>query len=210
MSRSSIASYWRAQEGFDAVLATVPSETWDWPSACPQWTLRDVVGHVVWAQEQLRHWATEQDYANRTGAPGAPHPAEMAGADPLATWRGARAATLETLTGEALSRRVNLPGLGRQALADVLALLVTDHLVHTWDIGHPLGLDVRLDIDLVAGSFAWAHDHVVRVPRPVRSGAAPSHRCRRADALAGVPGTDGVATALRVMARRDCLTTHSD
>lgn len=46
--------------------------------------MRDVAGHVVWGQEQMRHWATGQEYTVGTGAPGAPYPGEMAGADP---WR---------------------------------------------------------------------------------------------------------------------------
>jgi len=160
----SIGSYWRAQDTFDAVLAMVPAESWNSPSACAQWTLRDVVGHIVWGQEQLRHWATGQDYANSVGAPGTPHPAEMAGPDPLDAWRGARATTLKTLTREALDRTVILPGLGKTPLKAILDLMITDHLVHAWDIGHPLGFDVRLDPELVASSFAWAHTNVLRLP----------------------------------------------
>jgi hypothetical protein len=37
-------------------------------------------------------------------------------------------------------------------------------LAHGWDIGHPLGLDLPVEPDLVSGSFAWARDHVIRVP----------------------------------------------
>jgi uncharacterized protein (TIGR03086 family) len=157
-------SYRRAQDGFDAVLAAVPADRWDASSACARWTVRDVAGHVVWGQEQLRHWATGQEYSRTTGAPGAPHPGEMAGTDPVATWRAARAATVQTLTEEALGRMVSLPGLGERPVAAVVTLLVTDHLAHAWDIGHALGLDVRLDPELIPGSFAWARDNVFRVP----------------------------------------------
>jgi Mycothiol maleylpyruvate isomerase N-terminal domain len=67
-----MASYRRAQAGFDAVLAAVPVESWDAPSACDPWTLRDVAGHVIWGQEQMRCWATGQPYGVAAGAPGAP------------------------------------------------------------------------------------------------------------------------------------------
>jgi len=43
-------------------------------------------------------------------------------------------------------------------------LLVTDHLAHAWDIGHALNLGVPLDAELIPGSFAWARDHIIRVP----------------------------------------------
>jgi uncharacterized protein (TIGR03086 family) len=164
MIANTMDSYRRAQDGFDAVLAAVPADGWGEPSACALWTVRDVAGHVIWGQEQLRHWATGQDYTVTEGGPGTPHPREIAGTDPVATWRAARAATVETLTDEALGRSVSLGPVGEKPVAAIVTLLVTDHLAHAWDIGHPLGLDVRLDPDLVAGSFAWARDNVMRAP----------------------------------------------
>ncbi len=156
--------YRRAQDGFDAVLAAVPADSWDAPSACAQWTVRDVAGHVIWGQERLRHWATGQPYGVTAGAPGAPQPGELAGADPVPTWRAARAASVESLSDDELGRTVSLPGLGERPLSAIVTLLITDHLAHTWDIGHAIGLDVRLDPQVVPVSFAWARDNVVRVP----------------------------------------------
>src|SRR3981081_3504173 len=101
-------AYQRAQDGFDAVLAAVPSEKWDRPSACAQWTLRDVAGHVVWGQEQLRHWATGQHYGRMDGAPGAAHPGVLAGTNPVETFRDVRAAAVGSLTPEALRRPAGL------------------------------------------------------------------------------------------------------
>lgn len=164
MSRGLLEPYRRAQDRFDEVLRAVPAGRWDAPSACQLWTVRDVAGHVIWGQEQLRHWATGQDYGRVEGAPGAPHPGAMAGSDPVATWRTARAAADETLTDQALGQTVTLTGLGETPLSGIVTLLVTDLLAHSWDIGHALGLDVRVEPDLVAGSFAWARDNVIRVP----------------------------------------------
>jgi uncharacterized protein (TIGR03086 family) len=164
MSRNTLDPYGRAQEGFDAVLSAVPAGGWDAPSECELWTVRDVAGHVIWGQEQLAHWATGQEYGRTDGAPGAPHPAALAGTDPLSTWRTARTAADDTLTAEALGRTVTLPGLGETPLSGIVTLLVTDLLAHSWDIGHALGLDLRLEPDLVSGSFAWARDNVIRVP----------------------------------------------
>jgi uncharacterized protein (TIGR03086 family) len=73
-------------------------------------------------------------------------------------------ATAESLTEEALGRPVTLPGLGEQPLESILTLLITDHLAHTWDIAHALGVEIGIDTDLVAGSFAWARGHILRAP----------------------------------------------
>ena len=164
MSRGLLDPYRRAQDRFDEVLRSVPANRWDAPSACELWTVRDVAGHVIWGQEQLAHWATGQDYGRTEGAPGAPHPGEMAGSDPVATWHTARAAADETLTDQALGETVTLPGLGETPLSGIITLLVTDLLAHSWDIGHAVDLDVQIETDLISGSFAWARDNVVRVP----------------------------------------------
>jgi uncharacterized protein (TIGR03086 family) len=157
-------SYRRAQDGFDAVLAAVPADQWDVPSACAEWTVRDVAGHVIWGQHQMRAWATGADYTERAGAPGSPHPAVLAGVDPVAAWRTARAATLAALTEEALARTTSIVGIGDVPLAAVVTLLITDHVAHAWDIGHALGMDVRLDPALVPIAFDWARANAVRRP----------------------------------------------
>ena len=83
-------TYRRAQDLFDSVLAAVPANSWGSDTTCPEWTVKDITGHVIWGQHLVRHWATGQEYPVTTGAPGAPHPAKMAGDDPLTTWRAAR------------------------------------------------------------------------------------------------------------------------
>ncbi|HEY3465193.1 MAG TPA: TIGR03086 family metal-binding protein [Amycolatopsis sp.] len=151
----------RAQDGVDAVLAAVRDDQWETPSACAEWSVRDVAGHVIWGQNQLRAWATGEDYAEPAGAPGAPHPAKLAGDDPLATWRAAR---VTTLTDDQLHRKITLPGLGEIPLVGVVTLLITDLVAHSWDIGSATGQDVRPEPELVDVAFEWARAHVVRRP----------------------------------------------
>ncbi|MFJ9782453.1 TIGR03086 family metal-binding protein [Amycolatopsis sp. NPDC101161] len=149
--------YRRAQDEFDAVLAAVPEGRWDAPSACAEWSVRDVAGHVVWGQRQLRAWASGAEYGETAGAPGAPHPAVLAGTDPVETWR---AASVRTLTEEELSRPVSLPGLGEVPVAGIVPLLITDLVAHSWDIDQ----EVRLEPELVAVAFGWARANIVRRP----------------------------------------------
>jgi hypothetical protein len=85
-----------------------------------------------------------------------------AGEDPLMTWRAARAATVAMLTEQALARPTSIVGIGQVPLAAVVTLLITDHVAHTWDIGHALGTDVRLDRELLVVAFDWARANVVR------------------------------------------------
>lgn len=156
--------YRQAQDEFDAVLAAVRPDQWNAPSVCTEWTVRDVAGHVIWGQRQMRAWATGEDYTDRTGAPGSSHPAVQAGDDPVAAWRAAREASVATLTEDALARPTSITGIGEVPLAAVVTLLITDQVAHTWDIGHALEMDVRADPALVAVAFDWARANVVRAP----------------------------------------------
>jgi uncharacterized protein (TIGR03086 family) len=156
--------YRLAQDGFDAVVAAVPADQWDTQSACAEWTVRDVAGHVIWGQHQMRAWATGAEYPERAGAPGSPHPGTMTGEDPVATWRAARAASVPTLTPAALARPTSITGIGEVPLAAVLPLVLTDTVVHTWDIGHALGMNVELDPALVTVAFDWARANIMRRP----------------------------------------------
>jgi uncharacterized protein (TIGR03086 family) len=156
--------YRQAQDGFDAVVAAVGHDQWDSPSACAEWSVRDVAGHVIWGQRQLRAWATGEDYAERAGAPGAPHPAVLAAGDPVPAWRKAREEATATLTEENLGRLTSIPGMGEVPLAALVTLLTTDLVAHAWDIGHALGMDVRLDPVLVSVASDWSRSHANRRP----------------------------------------------
>lgn len=151
-----LESYRQAQDGMDAVLAAVPANRWDTRSACADWSVRDVAGHVIWGQHQMRAWATGDEYTDGAGAPGAPHPATMTGDDPVTTWRGAREASVATLSEEALTRITSIPGIGDVPLVAVVTLLTVDTLVHTWDIAHAVDGDTKLDPALVTMAFDWA------------------------------------------------------
>jgi uncharacterized protein (TIGR03086 family) len=164
MPATTMDRYVRAQDGFDRVVAALPADRWDTPSACAGWTARDVLGHVVWGQYFVRHLATGEPFTSEEGAPGAPHPGTLIGLDPLGTWRAARAESLPTLTPEALTRIVKLQALGEVPLEEFVTALLTDFLAHTWDIGRPAGIDVRLDPELVPDSFAWSRSRPLRFP----------------------------------------------
>jgi uncharacterized protein (TIGR03086 family) len=88
----------------------------------------------------------------------------MAAEDPVATWRAAREESVATLSGAALARMTSIVGIGEVPLAAVVSLLITDHVAHTWDIGHALGMGVRLDPELVGVAFDWARANMVRRP----------------------------------------------
>lgn len=155
-----LTRYRRAQDGFDAIAAKVPADHWDARSACAKWTNRDVMGHVVWGQEFIRHVATGTEYESRTGAPGSLNPGVLVPGDPVAAWRAARASSAPTLTDESLARPMPGKIFAGAPLAAFIRAVITDFLAHTWDIGSAVGLDVTLDESLLPDSWAWARENI--------------------------------------------------
>lgn len=155
--------YTRAQAEFDAALTRVPAEGWDRPSACEEWTVRDVTGHAIWGQQLVRSWATGQPEPDLPGAPGTPSPeaGKAAGDDPLATWRATRERSVAALTPDALQRVVPSGAFGGNPVVAFLGILVLDFLAHTWDVHQ----DIRLDPELVTWAFEGArHKELRRAP----------------------------------------------
>jgi uncharacterized protein (TIGR03086 family) len=157
-------TYRRAQDELTAVLDAVPADRWTTPSACTEWTVGDVAGHLIWGQHQLRAWATGSPDPAGDGAPGSANPATLTGQDPAATWRAARAECSAVLTPDALARTTTITGMGEVPVAAVVALLVTDTTAHAWDIAHGLGMPLSLAPELVTFAHDWAHTNVVRRP----------------------------------------------
>ncbi len=159
--------YQRTQDAFDAVLAAVPAGRWDAASACEHWTVRDVAGHVIWGVEVLRRHAAGEEYTPRNGPAGSEKPGELAGEDPLAQWRATREATDAVVTDEFLGLPAPAWYLANRpdvTVTDYLALLTFDTLVHTWDVGSALGVEVTMEPDIVAPSFSLARLIISRTP----------------------------------------------
>lgn len=157
-------SYNRCVDQLESALAAVPAGRWEDPTPCAEWSLRDIAGHVIWGQRQLRCWAIGEDYRGLPGGPGTPHPAAIAPGDPLPRWEAARAATDATLAQASLDQTLSVPGLGEVPLAAMVVILTNDSLIHAWDLRQAVDGDVRLPDDLVAASQVWARENVTRAP----------------------------------------------
>lgn len=169
-----IDRYRRALEQFDETVAALPADAWDRPSACEEWTARDVLAHVIWGQELVLAWLTGGEVPSTAGAPGSRHPGERVGADPLGHWRAARTAADAVVTSEGLEGVVRSRGFGEISVGDFIAgPLFMDTLTHAWDIGQAAHMDVRLDPELVPAAFEWSRRNVVRVPEAVGPELAP-------------------------------------
>jgi uncharacterized protein (TIGR03086 family) len=134
---------------FGEGVVSVADDQWHRPTPCSEWDVRALVNHLVyenrWAVE-LIHGATVADVGDR-------HEGDLLGEDPVAAWHDSLAAAREALDERgALGRTVHL-SYGDEPATEYITQLVTDLLVHGWDLSRAIGADEHLDTELVG--FVW-------------------------------------------------------
>ena len=169
----------RALDGFEAVLAAVPADRWLSPSPCEGWCAVDVAGHVTAGLLVI-----EMRAAGRPLPQDDPDWREVAGADPLASWRAVRVRMMGELVPEALERRVRLALDLEITMREWLEEYPLELLVHTWDLTQATGQRVVLDAELVGRALGTARRMappgreagMVGPERPLPDGAGDQER----------------------------------
>lgn len=144
--------YTKALYWFDHTLRIVPDDAWSNPTPCPEWDVRDVVGHVIAVQRYIESLATG-------GAPPLdPYdaPGRHAGDDPVAAWAAVSDDLLAALDRPGVIGGVVRTFRGDEPLDRQLGWNVVDTLGHAWDIARGAGVDDRLEPSLVAHAAATA------------------------------------------------------
>ena len=145
-------TYRRSVEGWLAVAARV--RDWTAPTPCSDWTVRELVNHVVGEDRWTRPLVEGQTIAEV----GDSLSGDLLGEDPggavLAAAAEALGSVQERLEGGGI---VHL-SYGDEDLAEYVRQLTADHLVHGWDLAAASGQDRTLDADVVAEVAAWYAD----------------------------------------------------
>ncbi len=167
---------------FTARVEAVPPDRWNNPSPCPDWTARDVVGHVA---------GNCGRFLGMVGKELPPGPSMQD--DPLGAWISARDALQTALDDPAVATLEYEGAFGKSTLEQsVDGFQNVDLVVHGWDLARAAGLDDRLDPEAV-------HEVFVRV-RPLddmlRSPGAMGPR------LEPPPGADEQTQLLAFLGRR--------
>ncbi|MGP4028216.1 TIGR03086 family metal-binding protein [Actinomadura sp. 3N407] len=141
----------RALDGFESVLAATPPDRWLSPSPCEGWCAIDVAGHVT-----AGLLVVELRAAGRPLPRDDPDWREVAGEDPLASWREVRARMTAELVPDALARRIRMAVGLEMTVREWLEQYPLELLVHTWDLAQATGQSVVFDADLVGPALETA------------------------------------------------------
>lgn len=142
MTESVADRYRRLSSAMAGTLAEVDPHRWNDPSPCEGWSALDVLRHVVETQGLVA------GFVDRELGPGPPE-----GSDPLGAWISASGQMQAQLDDPALATEAFEAHDGPMTFeAAVDKLLNLDLVVHRWDIGTAVDLDVEID----PADLAWA------------------------------------------------------
>ncbi|MER5471880.1 TIGR03086 family metal-binding protein [Streptomyces sp. NPDC002935] len=147
---------------FGRRVHAIRDDQWDAPTPCTDWSVRDLVGHLVteqaWVPALVRDGATVDAVADTLEG-------DLLGPDPVAAWDTAADASLAVFTAPgALDRTVHL-SFGDMPAGDYCAQLVTDLAVHTWDLSRAIGADEQLPEDLLSFAVREVTPHAAELER---------------------------------------------
>lgn len=146
-----IQAHGQAMTEFDRRVREIAPEQWVLGTPCREWSVRDLVGHLVY--EQL--WAPELLAGCTVKQVGDRFDHDNLGADPLVSWVVAAAAAREAwLEPGALSKSVSVSS-GSIDAEEYCWQMTTDLAVHAWDLARSIGADERLDPDLASTVLAY-------------------------------------------------------
>ena len=133
------------------VVEGVGADQWEQPTPCTEWSVRDLVNHVVgedlWTAPLLQG-STIEEVGDRFDG-------DLLGDDPVAR---ARAAADEAVG--AVADRLPRGGTvhlsyGDEQLDEYLYQLAADHLVHAWDLAAATGTDPAFGPEAVDAIAEW-------------------------------------------------------
>lgn len=166
----------------DLVAAVQPTQ-WDAPTPCPEWTVRELVTHMVIGHRLFT--GILRGEASVTAGALDPTARHVLGDDPVAAYRSATADLLTAFRRPgALDQVVTVP-VGPVPGIAALHLRVVEELVHGWDLARAIGRPASFPDDIAERELAFARGKLADVPpdrspfgppRPIAGDAPPLDR----------------------------------
>jgi len=143
-----------AAKEFGSRVLDIPDDAWDRPTPCSEWTVRDLVGHLV--VEHL--WAVPLLEGATTAEVGARFDGDVLNANPQKSWTRAINDSMDAWAVAGADDTVQLSS-GERPVDEYAEEMLLDLTVHAWDLARGAGLSEDLDDDVVAHVLAYARAH---------------------------------------------------
>lgn len=143
--------------GFDGVVHQIEGHQWDAPTPCSEWTVRDLVNHLVYEQlwvPWLLRGATLEEVGDRFEG-------DMVGSDPIAAWEGAaEAARAAWMMPGAAERKDVHVSTGLISAEEYGWQMVLDLAVHGWDLARAIDVSHPIEDELAGELYRQAAPEV--------------------------------------------------
>jgi uncharacterized protein (TIGR03086 family) len=170
----------KAMDVFDRAVHKVGLTDWDSPTPCADWTVRELVNHVVTDQA----WVADMLAGRTVAEVGDIYDGDQLRDDPLGAWEEASStARAAWVQPGAVERTVHL-SYGDERAEDYGWQMTLDLTVHGWDLATALGAHPDIPDDLAEALLAyvepqrpaWSGTGLFAEPVPVPADAAPATR----------------------------------
>ncbi|WP_308201491.1 TIGR03086 family metal-binding protein [Sphaerisporangium perillae] len=140
-----------AMDEFGLRVAMIDDDRWDARTPCSDWSVRDLVNHLV--VEQL--WVPPLLAGETVESVGDRFDGDRLGDDPVRSWTEAGVAAQRALAAPgALDRDVHL-SYGTVGARRYCMEMTSDLAVHAWDLARGLGVDDRIDPGLMSAVYDY-------------------------------------------------------
>lgn len=150
----------RSFAAVEDVVHGIRPDQWAGPTPCTDWTVRDVVGHLVGMNRVFA--------ALLAAEPPPPRGDAIADEDLGPAFRDSAAALLAAFAQPGVLERSFVGPLGAATGAERLWIRLYDLLAHGWDLAQATGQPARLPEDAAEGALAFARGQLSEPARPGR------------------------------------------
>jgi uncharacterized protein (TIGR03086 family) len=150
------------------LISAVRDDQWAAPTPCPEWTVRDLVGHMVTSNYAfvriLGGTAPEPPARTVPEAPGGAADSPQQDAGLVDAYRDSAAALVGAFRQPGVLDRVHAVPIGPLPGIAALHLRITEVLVHGWDLARATGQDAVFPEDLAEQELAFSRSKLGDIP----------------------------------------------
>jgi uncharacterized protein (TIGR03086 family) len=151
MAEDLIELYRRSLDEFGKRVHAVRPDQWGCPTPCKNWEVRSLVGHLVveqlWVPPLVTDGLTVAEVGDRFAG-------DPLGADPVAAWDAAAAASLAAFGAPGALRRTVHLSYGDRPAEEYAREMIFDLVVHAWDLARGIEGDDKIDPELVDAVYS--------------------------------------------------------
>lgn len=140
---------------------------WDAPTPCPEWTVRELVNHLV-----LGHRLFAAVLRGEEGGSLDPRSSDALGDDPVSAYRDAVAGLLAAFRQPGVLEQVFEVPAGAVPGIAAVHLRIVEELVHGWDLARATGQETKFEDAIVEREIAFSAAKLADLPAE-RSPFAP-------------------------------------